>query len=173
MIRLASPADLPAIADIYDAILTREESGGPVYTNWQRGKYPTMDTARQALGDGTLYVGEDVGSLWGVVNLNAVQLPEYDDIPWTIPAERERVGVIHTLCIPPCHAGRGLGRQMVQYAKQHAAAMGCTVIRLDTWAGNTPAARLYQTNGFSLCGRAEVLFQGRIPEELIFLEYQI
>ena len=51
--------------------------------------------------------------------------------------------------------------------------MGCTVIRLDTWAGNTPAARLYQTNGFSLCGRAEVLFQGRIPEELIFLEYQI
>ena len=72
MIRLASPADLPAIADIYDAILTREESGGPVYTNWQRGKYPTMDTARQALGDGTLYVGEDVGSLWGVVNLNAV-----------------------------------------------------------------------------------------------------
>ena len=34
MIRLASPADLPAIADIYDAILTREESGGPVYTNW-------------------------------------------------------------------------------------------------------------------------------------------
>ena len=78
-----------------------------------------------------------------------------------------------SVCIPPCHAGRGLGRQMVQYAKQHAAAMGCTVIRLDTWAGNTPAARLYQTNGFSLCGRAEVLFQGRIPEELIFLEYQI
>ena len=108
MIRLASPADLPAIADIYDAILTREESGGPVYTNWQRGKYPTVDTARQALDDGTLYVGEDAGLLWGVVNLNDVQLPEYGDIPWTIPAELDQVGVIHTLCIHPAQAGRGL-----------------------------------------------------------------
>ena len=80
MIRPAAAADIPGIAAIYDAILSREERG-PVYTNWQRGKYPTTDTARQALGDSTLYVGEDVGSLWGVVNLNAVQLREYDDIP--------------------------------------------------------------------------------------------
>ena len=49
MIRPAVPADLPNIAEIYDAILTREETGGPVYTNWQRGKYPTLDTARAAL----------------------------------------------------------------------------------------------------------------------------
>ena len=48
MIRPAISADLPFIAAIYDAILDQEESG-PVYTNWQRGKYPTLDTARQAL----------------------------------------------------------------------------------------------------------------------------
>ena len=47
MIRLATPADLVQAADIYEEILAREEQG-PVYTNWQRGKYPTIDTARQA-----------------------------------------------------------------------------------------------------------------------------
>ena len=51
-----------------------------------------------------------------------------------------------------------------------AAAIGCAAIRLDTWAGNTPAAALYQKNGFTLCGSAHVLFQGKIPEELICLE---
>ena len=48
MIRLATPADLSQAADIYEEILDREAQG-PVYTNWQRGKYPTIDTARQAL----------------------------------------------------------------------------------------------------------------------------
>lgn len=84
MIRLATPADLSQAADIYEEILDREAQG-PVYTNWQRGKYPTIDTARQALEAGTFYVGEENGVLWGVVNLNSVQLPEYGAIPWTIP----------------------------------------------------------------------------------------
>ena len=66
MIRLATPADLSQAADIYEEILDREAQG-PVYTNWQRGKYPTIDTARQALEAGTFYVGEENGVLWGVV----------------------------------------------------------------------------------------------------------
>ena len=70
-IRPANVADLDGITAIYDAILDREEAG-PVYTNWQRGKYPTADTARQALEAGTLYVGEENGFLWGVVNLNGI-----------------------------------------------------------------------------------------------------
>ena len=77
MIRFAAPSDLPQVLEIYDAILTQEESGGPVYTNWRRGKYPTADTARSALEAGTLYVGESGSALWGVVNLNGIQLPEY------------------------------------------------------------------------------------------------
>ena len=77
MIRFAAPSDLPQVLEIYDAILTQEESGGPVYTNWRRGKYPTADTAWSALKAGTLYVGESGSALWGVVNLNGIQLPEY------------------------------------------------------------------------------------------------
>ena len=104
MIRKATAGDLPKIGEIYDAIFDLEEQGAPVYTNWLRGTYPTVETARQVLEAGTLYVGEEDGTVWGVANLNDIQLPEYDNIPWTIPAEREEVAVIHTMCIHRAHA---------------------------------------------------------------------
>ena len=173
MFRPAAASDLDAIGRHYTELLTHETETGRSTTNWALGVYPTRETAAKAQAEGALSVLEEPGETVASVSLNQHQDELYAEINWQYSAPPEQVLVIHTLCIPPCHAGRGLGRQMVQYAKQHAAAMGCTVIRLDTWAGNTPAARLYQTNGFSLCGRAEVLFQGRIPAELIFLEYQI
>ena len=166
MIRLAAPADLPQAADIYEEILAHEEAAGPVYTNWQRGKYPTLDTARQAQEAGTLYVGEEDGVLWGVVNLNSLQLPEYDAIPWSIPADGEEVGVIHTLCIRPSCAGRGLARQMVAFCEEEARRLGRKVIRLDTWEGNLPANRMYPTLGYRCAGQAEFFFMGFVRENL-------
>ena len=164
-IRPATAADLHGITAIYDAILDREEAG-PVYTNWQRGKYPTADTARQALEAGTLYVGEDNGFLWGVVNLNGIQLPEYDAIPWSIPADREQVGVIHTLCIQPAFGGRGLARRMVAFCEAEARRQGKTVMRLDTWEGNLPANQMYPALGYRFAGAAEFFFQGFLRETL-------
>lgn len=165
MIRLATSADLPAVDAIYSAILDQEESG-TVYTNWQRGKYPTIETARQILEAGTLYVGEENGTIWGAVNLNGIQLPEYDQIPWTILAEKEQVHVIHTLCIHPAMGGRGYARKMMAFCEQESRRQGKTVIRLDTWEGNLPANHLYPSLGYSFAGATEFFFQGFIHEIL-------
>ena len=165
MIRFATAADLDGIEAIYDAILTREEAG-PVYTNWQRGKYPTRAHAQQALDAGTLYVGEDDGFLWGVVNLNGIQLPEYDAIPWGIAAEREQVGVIHTMCIHPAASGQGRARRMVTFCEEESRRLGKTAIRLDTWEGNEPANAMYPKLGYRFAGATEFFFQGFIHEIL-------
>ena len=165
MIRKAAAADLPGIGEIYEAIFV-QEARGPAYTNWLRGTYPTVDSARQVLEAGTLYVGEEDGVLWGVVNLNGVQLPEYDEIPWSIPAEREAVGVIHTLCIHPRQSGRGRARQMAAFCEETARVQGKSVIRLDTWEGNVPANRLYPSLGYRFAGATEFFFQGYIRETL-------
>ena len=173
MIRPATAGDLPAIEAIYNAIFDVEEAG-PVYTNWQRGKYPTYDTARQVLEQGTLYVGEDEsGFLWGVVNLNGVQLPEYADIPWQFAAEDAQVAVPHTLCIHPRRAGQGLARRMIAFCEDTARAQGKTVMRLDTWEGNLPANHLYPLLGYSLAGATEFFFQGYIHEILNCYEKQL
>lgn len=165
MIRLAAAADLPQAAEIYEEILCREERGA-AYTNWQRGIYPTIDDARRALEAGTLYVGEEEGVLWGVVNLNTVQPPEYANIPWAIPAEGAEVGVIHTLCIRPSRAGHGLARAMAAFCEETARVQGRRVIRLDTWEGNVPANRMYPRLGYRFAGGTEFFFQGYIREIL-------
>lgn len=165
MIRKAAAADLPQIGEIYEAIFDKEDQG-PVYTNWLRGTYPSVETARQVLEAGTLYVGEEDGALWGAVNLNGIQLPEYDQIPWTIPAERAQVGVIHTLCIHPARSGKGYARQMVAFCEKTARAQGKAVIRLDTWEGNVPANQMYPALGYRFAGGTEFFFQGYIHEIL-------
>ena len=166
MIRPATAAELSDIAQIYEEILDEEDRRPVSYTNWQRGKYPTEDTARQALEQGTLWVGEEGGRLYGAVILNGIQLPEYDAIPWQFPAERDRVAVIHTLVISPRWAGRGKAREFVAFCESQARRQGKAVIRLDTYEGNAPANAMYPRLGYRLAGGTEFFFQGFIHEVL-------
>ena len=173
MIRKARPSDLDSIVDIYDAIFRREEKSGQRYTNWQRGLYPTRDTARKAGKAGTLYVDERGGDIAAAVNLNQIQPREYGDIPWTIPAKPEEVLVIHTLAVHPVIAGRGLGRQFVAFAEGLAAGMGCKVVRLDTYEGNRPARAVYEKLGYHLAGCAPLHFEGVLDETLACFEKEL
>lgn len=166
MFRPARAADLPAIDAIYQAILDQEDQRPVSYTNWQRGKYPTLDTARKALEGGTLWVGEEDGQVWGCVNLNGEQLPEYDRIPWTIPAQPQEVAVIHTLVVHPDWAGRGLARSFVAFCEEESRRQGKKAVRLDTYEGNLPANTMYPKFGYSLAGATEFFFQGFIRETL-------
>lgn len=165
MIRKAIPADIPQAAAIYEAIFDREEETVS-YTNWQRGAYPTEETARKALEAGTFYIGEDGGFIWGTTILNGVQLPEYADIPWSLEAGPEEVAVIHTLCIHPACTGRGYARQMVAFCEETARQQGKTVLRLDTWEHNLPANRMYPSLGYRFAGSAQFFFQGFVQETL-------
>ena len=172
MIRLAAAADIPQVAAIYEEILTSQEQSVN-YTNWVRGVYPTAETARNALKEGWLYVLEEDGLIQATAILNHVQLPEYAEIPWQFPGEGDGVLVIHTLCVPPSRAGRGLARQFVAFAEDLAARRGCTALRLDTYEGNLPAAALYTKLGWRYAGSAHFLFQGAIPEVLKCFEKQV
>ena len=166
MIRPSIAADLPAIADIYEEILSAEDARPASYTNWMRGKYPTLDTARGALEAGTLWTAEEDGEIYGAAILNGVQLPEYDAIPWQFPADRDRVAVIHTLVISPRWAGRGKAREFVAFCESQARRQGKAVMRLDTYEGNAPANAMYPRLGYRLAGGTEFFFQGFIHEVL-------
>ena len=70
MIRKATESDIPGVSALYDDIHTEEESGRAVI-GWERGVYPTENTARKALADGELFVDEEDGNIIGrIVNVS-------------------------------------------------------------------------------------------------------
>lgn len=172
MIRRALESDIDAVERHYTELLVFEKEHGS-RTNWELGVYPTRSVAEKGVTDGTLYVMEEDGELCASMLLNNVQLDAYASIPWEFDAEPDEVLVIHTLCVPPSQAGKGAGKRMVRFALEEAARRGCRVMRLDTWENNEPAANLYRSLGFRYAGKASVLFEGAISENLIFLEKQI
>ena len=170
MVRLALPADLDAVAAIYEEILAEDERRPVPYTNWQRGKYPTRRHALAALEAGCLYVAQEADDLYACFILNGEQLPEYANIPWTIPAAPEEVAVIHTLCVSPRWAGKGKARELVAFCEAEARRMGARVIRLDTYEGNLPANTMYPRLGYTLAGKTLFHFQNFIWETLTCYE---
>lgn len=167
--RPAAAADLDGVEAIYGHIFDRQE-GGVNYNDWQRGVYPTWADAEEALLAGTLYVAEEDGVLGAAANLNHRQLPEYDQIPWTIPADGAAVFVVHTLCVDPAWSGRGVGGAFVRFAEDLGRAKGCKALRLDTFEKNAPAIRLYTSLGYRLSGRMDCLFTDGKRKTLVGFE---
>lgn len=165
MIRKATMEDLQQVADIYDELLDYE-ANTVSYTNWQKGLYPTVEYAKQALEEETLFVGEEAGTVYGCVILNQIQPPEYQNIPWSIQAAPEEVMVIHTLCIRPSCAGQGRGKAFVEFSEHYGREKGWKVIRLDTYEGNLPALNLYPGLGYRYAGLTKFHFQNVIWENL-------
>ena len=74
-IRKPTQADIPAVAAIYDHILTEEEAGRATI-GWIRGVYPTRQTAQDALDAGDLFVLEADGVVAAAAKINQIQVPE-------------------------------------------------------------------------------------------------
>lgn len=172
MIRVATAADIDAIEASYTELLLHEQEHGS-NSQWVLGVYPTRETAVRAVEAGTMYVLEVDGKLGASVILNSYQAPWYYEVPWLYPAEDSEVLVIHTLCVPPSMAGRGLGTRLIDFATGMAYGRGMSVLRLDTNIKNFPAQRLYLKNGCRIAGSGHCLHEGVLDTELVYLERKL
>lgn len=167
--------DLDHVEAAYTKFLLEEQGREQPWTVWKLGVYPTRSTAEEALDWGELYVLEEEDSTFlASVILNCAQPPEYAGIPWRCPVGPEEAMVIHTLCIDPDQAGRGVGKETVRRILEEAKAQGCKAVRLDTGGQNKPAVGLYQRMGFTLASAGAILLDGQIPHENhVFMEYPL
>ena len=108
IIRPAVPEDVPAVADMLEQVIDHLLCSGKNYPNWHHGKYPTPAVPAAALARGDLYVAQQDGKIVGTVTINALQAPQYAEMPWRIAAPPEKVRVIHTLATMPAARGAGL-----------------------------------------------------------------
>ena len=173
MIRKATNEDIKSVASLYDKAIDYENTHIK-YTSWQKGIYPTIDTASFGVKNDSLYVYEEDGRLLASVILDTRQPPEYKKIAWQAKAAPNQVLVIHTLCVDPSYSGSGIGTAIVDFAKELAKQNGCLSIRLNTTARNYSAARLYQNNGFEVVATQKILLDGQIScGKHLFMEYKI
>lgn len=168
-IRPAGPADVAAVARIYDEIHTEEEQGRCT-VGWDRAIYPTLDTARRAQADGELYVLEEDGVVAASARFNQHQEDAYAQVPWRYPAAPEQVYVMHTLVVSPAFGQRGCAADFIAWYERRARTLGCTALRIDTNARNARARRMYARLGFREAGVIPCVFNGIGGVELVCLE---
>ena len=168
-IRKARAEDLEVVSRIYEHILTEQERGR-VYTGWERGVYPTAQTAMDALEREDLFVQEDGGRIVGAAIINRQQVDVYAGAPWQYPAAPEAVTVLHTLVIDPCVKGKGCGRAFVRFYEDYARRTGSPFLRMDTNAKNTGARRFYEKLGYTEVGIVPCVFNGIAGVDLVLLE---
>ena len=169
MIRKAEPRDIETVAEIYERVHDCEEAG-TLRIGWQRGVYPTRDTALCALEAGDLFVMEDEGAVVASARINRVQVPEYALVPWKYAASDEQVMVLHTLTVDPDRGGKGYGRRFVQFYEDHARANGCPCLRIDTNARNDVARHMYAKLGYIESAVVPCTFNGIDGVNLVCLE---
>ena len=168
-IRPAVQQDIPAVAGLYEAIITAEEAGLAVI-GWERGVYPTPSTALAALERKDLFVLEENGAVSGAAIINQIQVDVYTNGHWLFEADDPQVMVLHTLVIDPAAAHRGFGSAFVRFYEQYAAEHGCTVLRMDTNERNLAARALYKKLGYREAGIVPTVFNGIEGVQLVLLE---
>lgn len=169
-IRKAIPSDIDALELIYEHVHDAIESGAET-TGWRRGIYPTRKTAEAALKRGDMFIFETDGKKPAAsAIINMIQGEEYKLCDWKIPAEPDKVMVLHTLSVDPKYTGQGIGKTFIKFYEEYAVKHGCKALRMDTNALNTKARALYKKLGFIESGIIPCTFEGLDGINLVCLE---
>jgi ribosomal protein S18 acetylase RimI-like enzyme len=117
--------------------------------------YPSRSTIETDVASGTAFVAKRAGAVVGVIVLNQHQEHEYATVPWRFT--QGPVLVVHRLMVHPDVEGQGLARSLMAFAEKRASTSGYASIRLDAFAENPRAVRLYERLGYRIAG--EVRFR--------------
>lgn len=173
MIRKATASDIDAIDAIYERIHTDQEQGNTVI-GWQRGIYPTRQTAEAALQRQDLFVmTDDAGKILGAAIFNQRQDDFYFDAPWQYPCEPHQVMVMHTLVTDPLVKNQGCGSAFAAFYEEYALSRGCHYLHIDTNERNVTARRFYRNRGYREIGVCPCDFSGLLGVRLVLLEKKI
>ena len=140
-IRRAEPSDLPAVKEMYAALVARMDREG--WSVWDE-TYP-RDFVGKDVEQGQFYLLLEGDRLAG-----AFALPSHDngegDVPWEEPSAPARY--LYRFGIVPEQGGQGLGKQALGKIEELCGALGARYLRLYVAYENQPAMGLYRKAGF-------------------------
>lgn len=150
MIRKGNIDDIQSIMNIIKAATLEMESKN--IHQWDE-IYPDKAVINEDIANGNLLVNEEDGIISALIVLNEDQSEEYGDLNWKYTSGKQLV--IHRLCVDPKAQGGGIARRLLEYADEFAVKNGYRAIRLDAFAQNERALRLYEKNGYEKVGSVQ------------------
>ncbi len=149
-IRVAAEGDVDDVMALVAACIGDMRARG--IEQWDE-LYPDRATIAADVAAGTLHVAAVPGEpLAGVFTVDEHEDPRWSAAEWRTAGER--VAVVHRLMVNPQLQGRGLARELMLIAEEHARQRGYGAIHLDCYSGNPQALRLYQRLGYRDAGGA-------------------
>jgi ribosomal protein S18 acetylase RimI-like enzyme len=147
----ATPPDLSRYIDLLEELADWLHSRG--IDQWPRGRARSSPAYYGASIDKEeVHLAFDGDELAG-----ALRLLMSDPIVWPEFAEADAV-YVYNLAVRRAWTGRGLGRHLLDWAEQQAAALGRRYVRLDCFPGNTFLRRYYEDAGFIERGEVDAIY---------------
>ena len=100
-----------------------DEEAGHAVIGWERGVYPTFETAQSGYLKSELYVALLEGEIVASAIINSAQVDVYEKGEWQYDAADEEILVPHTLTVDPCAGGKGIRRFLRKTRKRKGKAL--------------------------------------------------
>jgi GNAT superfamily N-acetyltransferase len=131
-VRQASEADIPRILELYE-VLTGERH------DLTQHETAPLFAEISAMPGHELLVAEEEGVVVGSMVLLIVPNLSHGALPWAM---------VENLVVDPAHRRRGIGRLLMDYARERAREAGCYKIQLLSNTKRKEAHRFYKKLGF-------------------------
>ena len=134
------------------------------YPRWIYKVYPSEASVRQMTENGSQYICTEDGRIIAAFVLNDVPEGNYRNGKWSRDLPYGSFMILHTLALDPELWGKGIGSEIVRFCIDRAKSGGYKALRIDVVPDNYPAIRLYEKNGFTYAGDADLeLGKAHIP----------
>lgn len=129
---------------------------------WSGGRNNRQEAfLERASGGGVRVLEDEDGTPLGAMVITEERQPY-------VPEAEERELYVNFLITSRKHAGLGLGRLLIEHAKQEAAARGIDLLRVDCWAGEGGnLVKVYEGYGFKRVQEFTVAEAGDWPGMLL------
>lgn len=146
-IRRAHSGEIAEIMNLIAKCVQVMQAGGS--DQWNES-YPNREVILEDIRQGTLFVCTDHGVIAGIIVLDDHQSEQYQQVDW-VETQGPNL-IMHRLAVHPEIQGKGIARRLIAFAEEFARSGGFRSIRLDTYAKNGRALKLYQSMGYSQRG---------------------
>lgn len=166
------PEHFDAVCAFYDEVIA-QNTGSKYDVLWRRDLHPSDAAIASALEAGELYGGwmGDRLAVAGIFNQDFAE--GYDAFPWRIPAEAGPILCLHLFATHPDFFRQGLAKRYLEQAMTLFREQGIAGVRLDVFATNVPARKLYESAGFELIEEGYLAYEDQEVSHLLFGMYEL